>query len=171
MVQEERSPSTQDFRFTFPTTAATASRSRHAFRASFANNVSPSGSEGAVPSQEGGREDRVRAAPAVSCAKAVKKTHTSIQVQRKQSGLPCAMVLTVSFELSLVTGLFLTIIRVMRSIIANLTPAPGRQDHTTSPSALALFVNSAAASTASRPTFVTIAKRPSFGTGWRGISR
>jgi hypothetical protein len=24
---------------------------------------------------------------------------------------------------------------VMRSIIANLTPAPGRQDHTTSPSA------------------------------------
>src|ERR1700761_6878965 len=57
------------------------------------------------PQIRGRREDRVRAAPAVSCAKAEKKTHTSIQVQRKQSGLPCAMVLTVSFVLSSVTGL------------------------------------------------------------------
>ena len=80
--------------------------------------------------QEGSREDRVRAAPAVSRAKAEKKTHTSIQVQRKQSGLPCAMVLTVSFELSPVTGFLATVIRVMRSIIANLTPASGCQDHT-----------------------------------------
>jgi hypothetical protein len=31
--------------------------------------------------------------------------------------------------------LFATIAGVMRSIIANLTPASGRQDHTTSPSA------------------------------------
>jgi hypothetical protein len=37
--------------------------------------------------------------------------------------------------LSLATGFLVTIIRVMRSIIANLTPASGRQDHTTSPSA------------------------------------
>jgi len=41
----------------------------------------------------GRRESRVRAAPAVSCAKMCEKTHTSIQVQRRQSGLPCAMVL------------------------------------------------------------------------------
>jgi hypothetical protein len=35
----------------------------------------------------------VHAAPAVSCANAyAKKPHTSIQVQRRQSGLPCAMV-------------------------------------------------------------------------------
>jgi hypothetical protein len=46
------------------------------------------------------------------------------------------MVLTVSFVLSPVTGLIVTVIRVMRSIIANLTPASGRQDHTTSPSAI-----------------------------------
>ncbi|MEO6840354.1 MAG: hypothetical protein ABI192_06270, partial [Bradyrhizobium sp.] len=46
--------------------------------------------------------------------------------------------------------LVVTVARVMRSIIANLTPAPGRQDHTTSPSASALFVKSASASTASR---------------------
>src|ERR1700760_4900850 len=43
--------------------------------------------------KRGRREDRVRAAPAVSRAKSEKNTHTSIQVQRKQSGLPCAMVL------------------------------------------------------------------------------
>jgi hypothetical protein len=35
----------------------------------------------------------VRAAPAVSRANGQTKTHTSIQVQRRQSGLPCAMVL------------------------------------------------------------------------------
>jgi hypothetical protein len=33
----------------------------------------------------------VRAAPAVSCANLCKKTHTSIQVQRRHSGFPCAM--------------------------------------------------------------------------------
>jgi hypothetical protein len=41
----------------------------------------------------GRRESRVRAAPAVSRARMCKETHTSIQVQRRQSGLPCAMVL------------------------------------------------------------------------------
>src|SRR5258706_15720230 len=46
-------------------------------------------------------------------------------------------------------------------LIADLTPALGRQNDTTSPYASAPFVTRAAASTASRPTFVTIAKRPS----------
>jgi hypothetical protein len=50
-------------------------------------------------------------------------------------------------------------------IIANLTPASRRQDHTSSPSALASPVKRAVASTASRPAFVTFAKRPSVGTG------
>jgi hypothetical protein len=48
---------------------------------------------------------------------------------------------------------------------ANLTPASGRQDHTTSPSATMAFVSCRIASTASRLTSVTIAKRPSVGTG------
>src|ERR1700681_1428133 len=39
----------------------------------------------------GSRKCRMRAAPAVPCAKWVKKTHTSIQVQRRHSGIPCAM--------------------------------------------------------------------------------
>src|SRR6476619_1654265 len=46
-------------------------------------------------------------------------------------------------------------------LLAGLTPALVRQNHTTSPYASALFVNCAAASTASRPASVTIAKRPS----------
>src|SRR3981189_1863017 len=70
---------------------------------------------------------------------------------------------------------------------ANLTPASGRQDHTTSPYATTSLVRSlgnrsqafrqpalqsrraqnAAASTASLPAFVTIAIRPSGGVGWQ----
>src|SRR6266700_3956431 len=51
----------------------------------------------------------------------------------------------------------------------NLAPASGRQDHTASPSAKASFVRAKTApdtlaSTASHPTFVTIAIRPS----WQG---
>ena len=46
---------------------------------------------------------------------------------------------------------------------ADLTPAPGCQDHTTSPSESAPLVCSASASTASRPAAVTIACRPSVG--------
>jgi hypothetical protein len=46
--------------------------SRDGIRPRFANSFRPK-REGAVRSQEGRREDRVRAAPAVSCAKAVRK--------------------------------------------------------------------------------------------------
>jgi hypothetical protein len=50
--------------------------------------------------KRGRGEDRVRAAPAVSCARVDRKAHTSIQVQRRHSGLPCAMVLRLIFVLS-----------------------------------------------------------------------
>src|SRR5260370_15894989 len=63
-------------------------------------------------------------------------------------------------------GSFATVISGIAS--TNWTPASGCQDHTTSPSAQALFVNSAAASTASHPASVTIAIRPSV--GWDGVS-
>jgi hypothetical protein len=70
------------------------------------------------------------------------------------------MVLTVSFVLSPVTGLFLPLSFVDR--LTNLMPASGHQDHTTSPSAASIVrLIDAAASTASHPAFVTIAKRPS----------
>jgi hypothetical protein len=69
------------------------------------------------------------------------------------------MVLTVSFVISLVTGLCCH--HHQRIISADLTPASGRQDHTTSPSASRRFVCAPLTSTASRLTLVTIAKRPS----------
>src|SRR5258707_15748014 len=43
--------------------------------------------------KRGSRECRMRAAPAVSCAKLCEEPHTSIQVQRRHSGIPCAMAL------------------------------------------------------------------------------
>ena len=49
-------------------------------------------------------------------------------------GLPCAMVLTAYFALSPVTGLYCHR-RQRNATSTNLTPASGRQDHTTSPSA------------------------------------
>jgi hypothetical protein len=83
-------------------------------------------------------------------------------VTPETSGIPRAMVLTVSFELFSATGLSCHRPRAMQSIIASLTPASGRQDHTISPSASNAFVCRAKASTASRAQrFVTIAKRPS----------
>src|SRR5256886_5130458 len=52
-------------------------------------------------------------------------------------------------------------------LLADLTPASGRQNDTTWPSASALLVKHAAASTASRPTSVTCA-RPSVGRDGEG---
>ena len=57
----------------------------------------------------------------------------------------------------------------MRIAPHNLTPASGRQDHTTSPSASATFVFVTFASTASHPAFATIMIRPSCGVGWREL--
>ena len=47
----------------------------------------------ALQELRGRREDRVRAAPAVPCARSGGDAHTSIQVRRKHPGLPCAMAL------------------------------------------------------------------------------
>jgi hypothetical protein len=68
------------------------------------------------------------------------KKHTSVvtTVTPVSPGIPRAMVLTVSFALSQVTGLSCHLRFADTS--ASLTPASGRQDHTTSPSASAPFV-------------------------------
>ena len=68
---------------------------------------------------------------------------SSPQVHRDHPAFPHAMVLTASFVLSPVTGLvchrrlriLAVSVRSDRHASANLTPASGRQDHTTSPSA------------------------------------
>ena len=56
--------------------------------------------------QRGRGERRMPVAPAASCALCIGRTHTSRRVPRNHPTFPHAMVLTVSFELSPVTGLF-----------------------------------------------------------------
>jgi hypothetical protein len=76
----------------------------------------------------------VRAAPAVSCARCTKKAHTSIQVQRKHSGIPHAMALQLMpcsprrrIRLVTVIGRLNGLARPgwARNTSANLTPATG----------------------------------------------
>src|ERR1700682_5444607 len=96
-------------------------------------------------------ERRMPVAPAASRALCIGKKHASKRVPRNHPAFPHAMVLTVSFELSPVTGLFCH--RLPRTNVlsepgwadstsANLTPASGRQDHTTSPYAATSLVRS-----------------------------
>ena len=137
----------------------------------FCKFISPQKTEGAVRSQEGRREDRVRAAPAVSCAKVDKKTHMSIQVQRKQSGLPCAMALRlIPCSPRRDHSLLVTVAPRKRELLKDLTPAIGASG----PHDFAVRFSRARQSQHPRPplpapTSVTMANAPSLGTGWRGI--
>jgi hypothetical protein len=99
----------------------------------FCSNVPPSsyGGEQGYP-QEGSRECRAPDAPAALRAK-VESTQASHHGHAGSPGIPRAVVLTAYFALSPVTGL--SCHRRPRNDSVNLTPASGRQDHTTSPSA------------------------------------
>jgi hypothetical protein len=89
-------------------------------------------------------ERRVPAAPTASCAKEI-STRVSTADTPEHPAFPHAMVLTVSFVLSQATGLVCHLRRRNEAPLqcpvgqeapsAALTPASGRQDHTTSPSA------------------------------------
>ena len=108
----------------------------------------------------GRREDRVRAAPAVSCAKCAKRCaheHTGSAGASRPSLRSGSTAYSV---LSPVNGSFSAVVR--RSLLqANLTPAPRRQDHTTSPYAIRPHSSvMALASTASHRAFVTMANAP-----------
>ncbi|WP_291689276.1 hypothetical protein [Bradyrhizobium sp.] len=69
------------------------------------------------------------------------RTHAAVTTGSAEiTGIPCAMVLTLMTCSSRGPGFFAPVIRVMPSIIANLAPASGRQNHTFSPSATASLV-------------------------------
>jgi hypothetical protein len=127
------------------------SRSRRRFCARFAKMSRPLQSEGAG---NAGRPMRPIAACAMS---GVERTRVS-QVTPESPGIPRAMVYGL-FRALPGDRAFLPPSPALLG--ANLTPASGRQDHTFLPSASAHFVKCAFASTASRLTSVTIAKRPS----------
>ena len=144
----------------------------------------------------GSRECRMRAAPAVSCAKWTRKTHTSIQVQRRHSGIPCAMVLRLPSCSPRRIGLgCLRRLRIAGTSApgradlpsADLTPTPeasGPHDFTVRFSTARQHVLQSLTSPKSPPcdpiarttpprpphpipTFVTMANAPSLGTGCR----
>jgi hypothetical protein len=86
----------------------------------------------------GRREDRVRAAPAVSCAIAHKERAHEHTGSAGASRPSLRSGFTAYSELSPVNGSFATVI--MRILPHHLTPAPRRQDHTTSPYASCALV-------------------------------
>jgi hypothetical protein len=78
-----------------------------------------------LPSKtRGRRESRVRAAPAVSCANGVAKAHMSIQVQRRASGFPCAVVYGLFRDLPGEPSSLATVARE-KLVLTNLAPASG----------------------------------------------
>ena len=120
------------------------SRSRGAVRPRYGSNSVP-------PGKRGRREDRVRAAPTVSCAKCTRKT------AHEHTGSAETLRASLRSGLRLIGALLgepCTLATVARgSRTANVTPAWGCQDHTISPSAPAPFVKGASASTASHRAF------------------
>jgi hypothetical protein len=141
--------------------ADTASRSRRAFRASFAPTSRPPRSEGAVLPQEGSRECRAPDAPAALRAK-VESTQASHHGHAGSPGIPRAMVLTAYFALSPVTGL--SCHRRRRNLFRQLDASVGASGpHDFAVRKVALSSAAQPASIASRPAFVTIASRPSVG--------
>jgi hypothetical protein len=83
----------------------------------------------------------VHATPAVSCAISAKEAHTSIQVKRRHSGIPCAMVLRLIPRsprrrirlVTVVSGLTARPARLGEVGLRGLGASNGRQDHTASP--------------------------------------
>jgi hypothetical protein len=93
------------------------------------------GKHSALPKSEGAGKTGCALHPRSRVQAAHRKTHTSIQVQRKHSGLPRAMVLRLTSR-SPWRPAFLPP-SPLRSVCfsKDLTPASGRRDHTISPSA------------------------------------
>src|ERR1700737_4058800 len=108
----------------------TTLRSRGAMRPKFASIFTPR-------KQEGAGKTGCALPPRSRVQLLLAKTHTSIQVQRKQSGLPCAMAYDL-FRARPGDRAFLPPSPALLS--ANLTPASGCQAHTASPSATTAFV-------------------------------
>jgi hypothetical protein len=112
----------------------------------------------------GRRESRVPVAPAASCAKCRKHTSSSPQVHRDTR--PSLRNGFNGFLRALPGDRACLPPSLARITPRNLTPASGRQDHTTSPSALTpLVLRRCRVHRIPHPTFVTTAKRPSCGCG------
>jgi hypothetical protein len=117
--------------------------------------------------ERGRREDRVHAAPAVSCAICAQEDAHEHTGSAEASGLPCAVALRLTSCSSRRTA-FLPPSPLRSLLLKNLTPAPRRQNHTTSPYA-SCQPRQSWLPRPPHPTarFVTIASRPSCRVGRR----
>ncbi len=140
----------------------TTSQSRGAMRPKFSISLS-------LFENRGRREDRVRAAPAVS--RAIDASTMRTRAYRFGGEPPAfpAQWLYGLYVVVLVTG-FLATIAGGSNASACLTPAPGRRTHTTSPYAAGALVSRTAASTATCPTSATMANAPPVGQDARSSS-
>jgi hypothetical protein len=123
-----------------------------------------------LPPQRGRGECRMPAAPAVSCAITVVERTRVTTSTPASPGIPARNGFTTYFALSPVTGLFCHR-RPRTNVVsapgradttsANLTPASGRQDHTTSPYATTSLVRTlwTAHELITRPAIPSRAKR------------
>ena len=124
--------------YRFETVKGLTSLSRGADSRPSLANGSPSISGSQRLRQEGRGECRVRAAPAVSCAQLCEETHTSIQVQRKHSGIPRAMALRLMpcsprrriRLVTVISGSMAYPTRLGRIASADLAPATGARTTT-----------------------------------------
>ena len=91
-----------------------------------------------LPKVRGRREDRVLAAPAVSCANAHKETHTRYRYRRRIPAFPAQWLY--GLLRALPGERLFCHRRRARMNLRSLTPAPRRQDHTTSPYASGAYV-------------------------------
>jgi hypothetical protein len=117
----------------------------------------------------GRREDRMRAAPAVS--RACLQTRMCTRAYRfswQHQAFP-AQWLYGLYVIVLVTGFLATIVREKRLLLTHVTPAPGRRTHTTSPYAADAFVSRTAASIAPRALRPDDREAPLLWAGMRGV--
>jgi hypothetical protein len=119
--------------------------------------------------RRGRREDRVRAAPAVSCANAQNKTHMSIQFSGSSPAFPAQWFTAYAVLSPVRPGLFVTVAPKKRELLENLTPATGASG----PHDFAVRFSRARQSQLSRPplpapTSVTMANAPLSGQDGKG---
>jgi hypothetical protein len=125
----------------------------------------PQEGAGATPRRERGMPGAHRAR---SLACKIESTRVSHHGHAGSSGIPRATVLTGCSALSLVTGLVCHHRPQEALLLEDLTPASGRQDHTSSPSARQRSRQPRRPRPSHPcPTFVTIAKRPFV---WAGMA-
>jgi hypothetical protein len=138
--------------------ADATSRSRGAMRPRFAINLRPE--------IKGRGECRAPDAPAASCALWVTSMHTSIHSEPPEiTRHSRTQWFTAYTALSPVIGFLATVVSGVAS--ANLMPASGHQDHTSSPSAFSALVRSTARVHRIPPRVRDVRETPLCGTGRR----